>query len=76
MTKYGILFQPWEIWKERNRRIFKNLEMSISQLINKIEISITEVINNYLKKTPKLEGTFMSWDAEIKKIGPKSLTHL
>lgn len=36
----------WEIWKERNRRIFKNSKMQWYQLVNKIEASVVELVNN------------------------------
>ena len=57
----------WEIWKERNRRIFHDKEMMINQIVNKIEVSITEVMNNHLRNTNKIEGSFTSWDAKIKR---------
>ena len=39
----------WEIWKERNRRIFCNLEFKSKVLITKIEASIVETSNSYLR---------------------------
>lgn len=57
----------WEIWKERNRRIFCDSECNITSLYNKVEASITEVMNNYIRKITKEEGTFTEWDEEIKK---------
>lgn len=48
----------WEIWKERNKRIFKDREMIITSLTNKMEANIIEVMNNNLRNTNKEEGTF------------------
>lgn len=61
----------WEIWKERNRRIFKNTEMEINSLITKIEISILETMNSYLRKSRFIEGSFSLWDERIKKLWPR-----
>lgn len=57
----------WEIWKERNRRIFKNVELKVEELILKIEASIVEVINSHLRKCMKEEGSFSLWDGHMKK---------
>lgn len=45
--------------------------MSVTQLVNKMEGSITKVINNHLKNNPKVEGSFTTWDAELKKNWPQ-----
>ena len=57
----------WEIWKERNRRIFRNLELGSEELISKIEASIVETTNSHLKKSQKEEGSFSIWDEKMKK---------
>ena len=61
----------WEIWKERNRRIFCNIEMDCGELISKIEASIVEIVNSYLRKSRMAEGSFSDWDCCIKKLWPK-----
>jgi ribonuclease HI len=38
--------------------------------MNKMEASITEVLNNYLRSNPIEEGSFTVWDAGIKKNWP------
>ena len=60
----------WEIWKERNRRIFSDQYLTEKALLSKIEVAITEVMNSDLKKRPREEGSFSNWDAEIKKLWP------
>ena len=57
----------WEIWKERNRRIFQNMEMKPENLLLKIEASIVEVTNSHLRKVQKEEGSFSTWDGLMKK---------
>ena len=56
----------WEIWKERNKRVFCESVLSIPSLLNKIEVCITEVMNNHLRRVVKEEGTFTVWDGEMK----------
>jgi len=63
-TSFGI---SWEIWKERNRRIFQNSELKNVELVLKIEASIVEVTNSHLRKCMKEEGSFSSWDGLMKK---------
>ena len=60
----------WEIWKERNRRLFQNQSLSEESLYSKIEVAISEVMNSDLRKRPREEGSFSEWDAEIKKRWP------
>jgi ribonuclease HI len=57
----------WEIWKERNRRIFQDSEMELEGLLLKMEASIVEVSNSHLRKVRKEEGSFSSWDGLMKK---------
>lgn len=57
----------WEIWKERNRRIFKDQEMLASSLVLKIEASITETLNSYIRKSQFKEGSFTLNDSIIKR---------
>ena len=58
----------WETWKERNRRLFNNLELDIPSLLNKVEAIIQEVKNNYLRISTQEEGSFMDWDTKMRKI--------
>ena len=57
----------WELWKERNRRIFRNSELKAEHLVSKIEVSIVETINSYLTKVSLEEGSFSRWDGLMKK---------
>ena len=57
----------WEIWKERNRRIFKSKEQNIDRFLVKLEASIVEVLNASLRKTSHEEGSFTFWDGLMKK---------
>ena len=50
----------WEIWKERNCRIFCNLEFRPEELIIKIEASIVETTNSYLRNVQLEEGSFLN----------------
>ena len=63
----------WELWKERNRRIFRNLKFKSSDLISKIEISIVETTNAYLRNIQLEEGSFTNWDGLMKKHWSKLL---
>jgi hypothetical protein len=56
----------WEIWKERNRRIFKNQELQVVELQRKIEASIMETLNAHIRKSQFEEGSFSAWDGSIK----------
>ncbi|XP_059077214.1 uncharacterized protein LOC131876305 [Cryptomeria japonica] len=38
----------WEVWKERNRRIFWNKARKLGSVLNSLEVSIVENINNML----------------------------
>ena len=60
----------WEVWKERNRRIFSNLEMEPKVILRRLEASIVETMNSFLSKVRMEEGTFSSWDGLIKKVWP------
>ena len=57
----------WELWKERNSRIFRDKEKSVDRLIIKIEAAIVEVINSFLRKSFIEEGSFSYWDGLMKK---------
>jgi ribonuclease HI len=57
----------WEIWKERNRRTFQDLERPNYELINNIEDSIVETLNAYIRKVLQEEGSFSVCDSFIKK---------
>lgn len=57
----------WEIWKERNHRIFKNKEHNLDSFLIKLEAAIIEVMNAYLRKSSHEEGTFSFWDGMMKK---------
>lgn len=61
----------WEIWKERNRRIFCDKEMNAEELILKIEVSIVENVNSYFRKSRMEEGSFSLWDGTMKNSFPK-----
>ena len=63
----SLAISLWEIRKERNRRIFLDQYFSELALFSKIEVAISEVMNNNLRKRPREEGSFSDWDAKIKK---------
>ncbi|GLJ29482.1 hypothetical protein SUGI_0581130 [Cryptomeria japonica] len=46
----GSAMVAWHIWKERNKRIFKEASLSIKQLILKIKAAIEEVISGKSSK--------------------------
>lgn len=58
----------WEVWKERNRRIFQDTEMKTKILIAKIEASIIETSNNRNMNIPQYDKTFTEWDNYIRKM--------
>ena len=57
----------WEIWKERNKRIFHDQDMTVCEITNKIKACIVETLNSHLRKIPKEEGSFSEWDGLMKK---------
>ena len=57
----------WEVWKERNRRIFYDQDMQPNEIVKKIEACIVETLNSHLRNSQKEEGSFSSWDGYIKK---------
>ena len=59
-----------EIRKERNRHILQDQELNSQAICMKIKVAITKVMNSDLRKRPKEEGSFIEWDAEIKKLWP------
>ena len=70
----------WELWKERNCRIFKDKVLKLDRFLLKLESSIMEVLNAYLEKTSHVEGSFSFWDRLMKKhwsrlINPPLLYH-
>ena len=58
----------WELWKERNRCIFKDKELNLDRFLLKLEVSIVEVMNAYLMKSSHEEGSFSSWDGLMRKL--------
>ncbi|XP_059070798.1 uncharacterized protein LOC131860404 [Cryptomeria japonica] len=55
----------WELWKERNRRIFREDKLEWQQLTNKIEAAIIELINShYMKNHKNLEMS--QWDDKMR----------
>lgn len=59
----GLLM--WNIWKERNRRIFKNQTMSLEQIWNKFHQNILETLSIrewYSKDLPTLPQEKTVWD--------------
>ncbi|XP_057841590.1 uncharacterized protein LOC131051202 [Cryptomeria japonica] len=55
----------WHIWKERNRRIFKEASLPQFMLVEKIKTSIEEVLNGKkIKGNPKV---YTNWDALMEK---------
>lgn len=57
----------WEIWKERNHKIFKELGMPRELLAKKIETSIVEVVNFAVRSSNVKNNVFTSWDSELTK---------
>jgi len=55
----------WEIWKERNRRIFKDRKLTFEQLISKIEVVIIEIINSRVLSNPKKDTSLSHWDDKM-----------
>ena len=57
----------WEIWKERNRRVFQDKALSVDRFLLKLEVAIVEVLNSHLRKSTFEEGSFSWWDGLMKK---------
>lgn len=58
----------WEVWKEKNRRIFKEKAMPRDCLIKKIEGSITELVNSFARLKLITNNIFSCWDDKMAKI--------
>lgn len=55
----------WEIWKERNRRIFQDKSETTEQLLNRIDHSIEEVVNAAVFKKNLSNCVLMDSDRAI-----------
>ncbi|XP_059078016.1 uncharacterized protein LOC131876594 [Cryptomeria japonica] len=55
----------WAIWKERNKRIFKELAKTVELVINDIKASIEEVIYGRSRNVSKFK--FNDWDMEMER---------
>ena len=60
----------WELWKERNHRIFKAKERNLDRFLLKLEVSILEVMNANLQNSSHEEGSFSFWDGHMNKLWP------
>ncbi|GLJ05557.1 hypothetical protein SUGI_0020220 [Cryptomeria japonica] len=62
----GPFMVTWHIWKERNRKIFREEELEVTLLINKIQAAIEETING------KIHGSrfkyYTKWDMEMEQV--------
>ncbi|XP_059070813.1 uncharacterized protein LOC131860417 [Cryptomeria japonica] len=63
----------WEIWKERNRRIFQGKDMGPQSLCAKIENHLTEPLNVAAQSKTLKKKLFMDWDCKIKMALPNLL---
>ncbi|XP_059066316.1 uncharacterized protein LOC131857639 [Cryptomeria japonica] len=55
----------WLIWKERNKRIFKETSLSQGMLVEKIKTAIEEVMNG--RKVIGKTKIYTNWDAQMEK---------
>lgn len=58
----------WELWKERNRRLFKNEKLEVPRIINRIESAIAELMNNQLSSGTLKNASITYWDEKMIKI--------
>ncbi|XP_059067474.1 uncharacterized protein LOC131858294 [Cryptomeria japonica] len=71
-SKWSILWVvslamlAWNIWKERNRRVFNEEALPFELLIPKIKVAIEEVIN--VKVVGRKYFTYSSWDKEMERL--------
>ncbi|XP_059070391.1 uncharacterized protein LOC131860054 [Cryptomeria japonica] len=56
----------WQIWKERNKRIFKEISNPIAVVISNLKASIEEALSGKSKNVRKLR--LNDWDLEMEKI--------
>ncbi|XP_059066304.1 uncharacterized protein LOC131857628 [Cryptomeria japonica] len=66
----------WEIWKERNRRIFQGKEVSLMSLCGKIENHLTELLNEVAQSNSLKKNLYTDWDWKIKLALPNLLIPL
>ncbi|XP_057858950.2 uncharacterized protein LOC131067803 [Cryptomeria japonica] len=55
----------WHIWKERNKRIFKEISIPIERLIDKIKVAIKEVLNGKPSEVRKYK--YNEWDRDMER---------
>lgn len=55
----------WNIWLERNNRIFRKQSASLSNILIKIEAFISEVALTYIHKNLENLTSFSHWDGRI-----------
>lgn len=65
--KIGPSILVWELWKERNKRLFQDKKMDVINLFNEVEATIVETTNNRLRYGRLEDKTFSSWDSKIRK---------
>lgn len=56
----------WEIWKERNKIIFEDREMSLASFQNKVEDVVAEVANHFSSTQISSQRTFTEWDGQMR----------
>ncbi|XP_057819172.2 uncharacterized protein LOC131032236 [Cryptomeria japonica] len=57
----------WELWKERNRRLFRNKKLEVHKIINIIDSATTELMNNWLLSDIIKNALVTYWDEKMKK---------
>ncbi|XP_059076472.1 uncharacterized protein LOC131875810 [Cryptomeria japonica] len=66
----------WEIWKEKNRRIFQGKEMSLMTLCGKIENHLSKLLNEAAESKSLNKKIYTDWDWKIKLALPNLLIPL
>lgn len=58
----------WNIWLERNNRIFRNTSSSLPEVLIKIELSISEVALSHICRNLDNLTSFSHWDSRVTRV--------
>lgn len=60
-------FIMWGLWKQINRKFFKNSKLRCEQVTLKMEVIIIEILNSKLYKNHEVSYPMTPWDGKMRK---------